>query len=49
MNVHVVKTVPITYQMVVEAYAKVKQGGKAVGVDQESWKDFEAKGAEKQL
>lgn len=49
MNVHVVKTVPITYQMVVEAYAKVKQGGKAVGTDQESWKDFEAKGAEKQL
>ena len=49
MNVHVVKTVPITYQMVVEAYAKVKQGGKAAGIDGESWKDFEAKGAEKQL
>lgn len=49
MNVHVVKTVPITYQMVVAAYAKVKQGGKAVGIDQESWKDFEAKGAEKEL
>jgi RNA-directed DNA polymerase len=49
MNVHVVKTVPITYQMVVEAYAKVKQGGKAVGIDEESWTDFEAKGAEKQL
>jgi group II intron reverse transcriptase/maturase len=49
MDVHVVKTVPITYQMVVEAYAKVKQGGKAVGIDGESWKDFEAKGAEKQL
>src|ERR1700712_872420 len=49
MNVNVVKTVPITYQMVVKAYAKVKQGGKAVGIDQESWKDFESKGAEKQL
>lgn len=49
MNVHVVKTVPITYEMVVEAYAKVKQGGKAVGVDHESWTDFEARGAEKQL
>ena len=49
MNVNVVKTVPITYQMVVEAYAKVKQGGKAVGIDQESWRDFESKGAEKQL
>lgn len=49
MNVHVEKTVPITYQMVVEAYAKVKRGGKAVGIDQESWAMFESKGAEKQL
>jgi RNA-directed DNA polymerase len=49
MNVHVEKTVPITYQMVVEAYAKVKKGGKAVGVDQESWAMFEVKGVEKQL
>src|SRR5215218_3074169 len=49
MNVHVEKTVPITYQMVVEAYAKVKKGGKAVGVDRESWSEFEAKGVEKQL
>lgn len=49
MNVHVEKTVPITYQMVAEAYAKVKKGGKAVGVDQESWYDFEAKSVEKQL
>lgn len=49
MKVHVVKTVPITYQMVVEAYGKVKQGGKAVGIDTESWTSFEAKGAEKQL
>jgi len=49
MNVHVVKTVPITYLMVVNAYKKVKQGGKATGVDQESWEDFARKGAEKQL
>ncbi len=49
MNVHVVKTVPITYQMVVEAYAKVRQGGKAAGIDGESWADFERKGLEKQL
>lgn len=49
MNVHVVKTVPITYVMVVNAYKKVRQGGKATGVDQESWEDFARKGAEKQL
>lgn len=49
MNVHVVKTVPITYQMVVAAYAKVRQGGKAAGIDGESWSDFERKGLEKQL
>jgi RNA-directed DNA polymerase len=49
MNVHVVKTIPITYQMVEEAYSKVKQGGKAAGIDGESWTTFEAKGAEKQL
>lgn len=49
MNVHVVKTVPVTYQMVAEAYAKVKQGGKAAGIDKESWQDFERKGAEKEL
>jgi len=49
MNVHVIKTVPITYQMVVEAYAKVRQGGKASGIDGESWSDFEGKGLEKQL
>lgn len=49
MNVHVVKTVPVTYLMVVEAYRKVKQGGKAAGIDGESWSDFEKKGADKQL
>jgi RNA-directed DNA polymerase len=49
MNVHVVKTVPVTYHMVVEAYRKVKQGGKAAGIDQESWADFERKGVEREL
>lgn len=49
MNVHVEKTIPISYQMVVESYRKVKQGGKAAGVDGETWTDFEQKGVEKQL
>lgn len=49
MNVHVVKTVPVTYHMVVEAYRKVKQGGKASGIDHESWKDFEGKDVEREL
>lgn len=49
MNVHVEKTVPISYRMVVEAYRKVKQGGKAVGIDGESWADFERKGVEREL
>lgn len=49
MNVNVVKTVPVTYLMVVEAYRKVKQGGKAAGIDGESWTDFEKKGEEREL
>jgi RNA-directed DNA polymerase len=49
MNVHVVKTVPVTYHMVAEAYRKVKQGGKAAGIDQESWADFERKEVEQEL
>lgn len=49
MNVHVVKTVPVSYHMVVEAYRKVKQGGKAAGIDQESWADFEGKQVEGEL
>src|SRR5215204_731747 len=48
MNVHVVKTVPIEFKEVVDAYRKVKQGGKAAGIDNESWSDFEKK-AEKNL
>lgn len=41
MNVHVKKTVPIEYWQVAEAYRKVRKGGKAVGIDKESWTDFE--------
>ena len=48
MNVHVTKTVPITFKMVVDAYRKVKKGGKAVGVDGESWAEFD-KDPEKNL
>ena len=49
MDVHVRRTVPITYEMVAHAYQKVKKGGKATGVDQESWEDFANQGVERQL
>ena len=49
MDVHVQRTVPITYEMVGKAYQKVKQGGKASGVDGESWSAFTEQGVEKQL
>lgn len=49
MNVHVVKTIPISYLMVVEAYRKVKQGGKAAGIDGETWQTFEKKSVEREL
>jgi RNA-directed DNA polymerase len=41
MNVHVTKTVPITFKMVVDAYGKVRKGGKAAGIDGESWEEFD--------
>ena len=41
MNVHVTKTVPIEFKQVVDAYRKVKQGGKAAGIDGESWEEFD--------
>ena len=41
MNVNVTKTIPIEFKWVVEAYGKVRQGGKATGIDNESWKEFE--------
>lgn len=49
MDVHVRRTVPISYEMVARAYQKVKRGGKTPGVDEESWAAFEAKGVERQL
>jgi RNA-directed DNA polymerase len=49
MNVHVQKTVPISYEMVAKAYQKVRKGGKASGIDEESWEDFTQKGVERQL
>jgi RNA-directed DNA polymerase len=43
MNVHVVKTIPIEFKQVVDAYQKVRRGGKAAGIDGESWNDFDKK------
>ena len=43
MNVHVVKTVPIEFKQVVDAYQKMRHGGKAAGIDGESWNDFDKK------
>jgi RNA-directed DNA polymerase len=48
LNVHTEKTVPIEFRQVVKAYWKVRKGGKAVGIDNESWTDFE-KSTEKNL
>lgn len=41
MNVNVKRTIPIEFNWVVKAYQKVRQGGKASGIDEESWLDFE--------
>lgn len=49
MDVHVRRVVPISYEMVAKAYQKVRKGGKSVGVDGESWAEFESKGVEKEL
>ena len=43
MNVHVVKAIPIDFKQVTDAYGKVRTGGKAAGIDKESWSDFERK------
>lgn len=48
MNVHVIKTVPITFKMVVDSYEKVRKGGEAAGIDGESWETFN-KNVEKNL
>lgn len=42
MNIHIKKSVPIEFVQVVKAYQKVMQGGKATGIDKESWSDFSA-------
>lgn len=49
MDVHVRRVVPISYEMVAKAYQKVRKGGKAPGVDEENWAEFESKGEEKEL
>ena len=41
MNVHVNKPVPIEFAQVVKAYRKVRKGGKAAGIDNESWVVFD--------
>ena len=49
MDVHVRRVIPISYEMVANAYQKVRKGGKSPGVDGESWAEFESKGVEKEL
>jgi hypothetical protein len=41
MNIHVLKSLPIEFIQVEKAYRKVRQGGKATGIDEESWTDFD--------
>jgi RNA-directed DNA polymerase len=41
MNEHVSRPVPVTMKMVADAYQKVRRGGKAAGIDGQSWKEFE--------
>jgi group II intron reverse transcriptase/maturase len=48
MNVHIKKTVPVEYKDVLDAYLKIRRGGKATGIDNESWTEFE-KNVEKNL
>ncbi|MDQ3015552.1 MAG: group II intron reverse transcriptase/maturase [Bacteroidota bacterium] len=43
MSEHVGKTIPIELEQVVRAYHKVRQGGKATGIDHESWEEFDRK------
>jgi hypothetical protein len=47
MEIQIGKTIPIELEWVRKAYRKVRQGGKASGVDGQSWTDFE-KEAEKE-
>jgi RNA-directed DNA polymerase len=43
MNEHVSRPVPVTMKMVADAYQKVRRGGKAAGIDGESWQEFDKK------
>ncbi len=43
MEVRVNQSIPIERQWVTQAYLKLRKGGKAVGVDEETWKAFEKK------
>lgn len=43
MNEHVSRPVPVTMKMVADAYQKVRRGGKAPGIDGESWEEFDKK------
>jgi len=42
MDVNVKRPVPIEFKWVVAAYGKVRQGGRAMGIDGESWEAFDA-------
>jgi group II intron reverse transcriptase/maturase len=41
MKTHVNKTIPIEFIQVEKAYQKVRRGGKATGIDHESWTEFD--------
>jgi RNA-directed DNA polymerase len=43
MDEQMTRPIPIEYEWVVKSYHKVKRGGKAVGIDNESWSEFEKK------
>ena len=43
MEIRVNQTIPIERTWVTEAYLKLRKGGKATGVDEESWKSFDKK------
>jgi group II intron reverse transcriptase/maturase len=43
MNLQIERTVPIKYEWVKAAYKKVRKGGKAAGIDEESWTEFDKK------
>lgn len=41
MNIHACKPIPIEFSWVVAAYQKVRKGGKATGIDEQSWTEFD--------